>query len=151
MKFPKRKSSIIMITPYAKYRSLDSKKILTHQRNRKASDASCFFMCCRLLLCSCAVQLCMWAITKLAPRVKFLNLISCAWKAVYRWRIHAEHLLSYNLVHRPQDYRIFTVSLLPSWRRVLLSDGREYCDTAVFFIFQNQLELPVIQTSWKSP
>jgi hypothetical protein len=55
MKFPKRKSSIIMITPYAKYRSLDSKKILTHQRNRKASDASCFFMCCRLLWCSCAI------------------------------------------------------------------------------------------------
>jgi hypothetical protein len=55
MNFPKRKSSIIMITPYARYRSFDSKNILTHQRNRKASDASCFFMCCRLLLCSCAI------------------------------------------------------------------------------------------------
>jgi hypothetical protein len=55
MNFPKRKPSITMITPYARYQSFDSKNILTHQRIEKPSDASCFSMCCRLLLCSCAI------------------------------------------------------------------------------------------------
>jgi hypothetical protein len=116
--------------------NFDSKNNLTHQRIEKASDASCFFMCCRLLLCSCAIvhvsdyQACAKGeVSKLkfhVPKRPFTD-----------ERIHAEHLLSNNLVRRPQDSASSPSHFFLRGAGYWLSDGREDCDTAVFFIFQS--------------